>query len=85
MQMLRLLASSLGLAKASNSDAVAANKGAAEVWAPDLVALAGLGLWRLPSAAALLMFASAGSDLEAVQVEQLLLAGMADLSAKTAS
>ena len=55
------------------------------MWAPDLVALAGLGLWRLPSAAALLMFASAGSDLEAVQVEQLLLAGMADLSAKTAS
>lgn len=31
------------------------------------------------------MFASAVSDLEAVQVEQLLLAGMADLSAKTGS
>jgi hypothetical protein len=85
MQMLRPLASSLGLAKASNSDAVSANEVAAEVWAPDLAALAELGLWRSPSEAALLMFASAGSVLEDVQVEQPLLAGMADFSAKTAS
>lgn len=85
MQMLRALTGSLRLAKASNSDAVAANEVAAEVWAPDLVALAEFGLRSSPSEVALLMIASAGSVLEAVQVEQPSLAGMADLFAKTAS
>jgi hypothetical protein len=66
MQMLRPLASSLGLAKASNSDAVAANDVLAEERALDLVALAELGLWRLPSEAALPMIAFAGLFCRAV-------------------